>query len=137
MTKMEIILLVIGVALLVIVGYTVPLLIQLRKTAADTAETMAGINQRLPLIMKNLEEITTHANRVANTFDGQVDDLAMTVEKINSAMNFYLEKELFFRQQVSIPVANTFRTYGAVLKGVRVFFDSLKTGARSGGAPQK
>ena len=131
MTKIEIILLIICVALLVVVGYAVPWLIQMRKTAARAADTLGSINQRLPAIMTNLEEITTNMNRVAKTAGRQVEDLALTVEKINGVMNFYLEKELVFRQRVSIPIANTFRTYGAVIKGVLVFLDSLKTGSKS------
>jgi hypothetical protein len=134
MTKMEIILLVVSVAFIVIAGYAVSLLIQIRKTAKCAEETLGDINQRLPVIMKNLEEISANVNLVMNTAGKQVDNLAQTADKINSAMNFYLEKELIFREQISIPVANTFRTYGALIKGVRVFLDSLKTGAPSGSA---
>ena len=131
MTKIEIILLIICVALLVVVGYAVPLLIQIRKTAERAAQTLGAVNQRLPAIMTNLEEITTNVNRVAQTAGRQVEDFALTLDKINGVMNFYLEKELVFRQRVSIPVAHAFRTYGAVIKGALVFLDSLKTGSKS------
>jgi methyl-accepting chemotaxis protein len=128
---MEIILLVVSVAFLVIAGYAVPLLIQIRKTATSAAETLDSINQRLPVIIKNLEEITTNMNRVTNTVERQVDDLAMTLGKINGIINFYLEKEEFFRQEVGIPVEKAFRTSSAFIKGIRAFFDSLKTGSSS------
>jgi len=126
MTKMEIILLFIGVAFLAIAVYAVPLLIQIKKTAAKAEETLCSINQSLPAVMKNLEEISARTNRIANTVERETEDLALTVEKINAAMNFYLDGEQIFREQVAVPFANAFRTYGAVIKGVRVFLDSLK-----------
>lgn len=132
MTNMEMILLIVSLAFLVIAGYAAWALIQIKKTTLSVAETLGSINQRLPVIMKNMEEITTKINNVTNTVERQVDDLALTFDKINSAMNFYLGKELFFRQQVGIPVANAFRTYGAFVKGIRVFLDYLKTGSPSG-----
>ncbi len=129
MNKIEIILLIICVALLVIVGYLVPLLIQIRKTATRASETLGSINQRLPVIMTNLEEITTNMNGISKTVGRQVDELALTVDRINGVMKFYLGKELFFREQFSIPLMNVFRSYGAVIKGIRVFLDYLKPGS--------
>jgi uncharacterized protein YoxC len=126
MTILEIVMLLICLAFLAIAAYTVPLLVQIRKTAARAEETLCGINQKLPLIVQNLEEITANMNKVAARAGQQVDDLSLTVEKINSAVNFYLEKELYFRQQVSIPIADTFRNYGALVKGIRAFVDTLK-----------
>ena len=132
MNKIEIILLIICVVQLVIVGYLVPLMIQIRKTAARASETFDSINLRLPVIMTNLEEITTNMSSISRTAGRQVDDLALTVDRINGVMKFYLEKELFFREQVSIPLLTAFRSYGAVIKGIRVFLDYLKTGSSSG-----
>jgi hypothetical protein len=101
-------------------------LIQIKKTAAKAEETLCSINQSLPAVMKNLEEITARTNRIAGTVEREMDDLVLTVEKINTAMNFYLDREQIFREQVAVPFTNAFRTYGAVIKGVRVFLDSLK-----------
>jgi uncharacterized protein YoxC len=126
MTKMEIILLVIGVAFLALACYAVPLLIQIKKTAAKAEETLCSINQSLPAVMKNLEEITARTNRVAGAVERQTEDIVLTVEKINSSMNFYLDREKVFREQVALPFANAFWKYGAVIKGVRAFWDSLK-----------
>ncbi|MHB8090386.1 MAG: DUF948 domain-containing protein [Syntrophales bacterium] len=132
MTNMEMILLIVSLAFFVIAGYAVWTLIQIRKTSLSVAETLDSVNQSLPVIMKNLEEITTRMNKVTNTVERRVDDFSSTFEKINGAMNFYLGKEQLFRQQVGIPVANVFRTYGAVVKGISVFLDYLKTGSPSG-----
>ncbi|MBW6486770.1 MAG: DUF948 domain-containing protein [Syntrophobacterales bacterium] len=132
MTNMEIILLIVSLAFFVIAGYAVWALIQIRKTSLSVAKTLDSVNQSLPVIMKNLEEITTRMNKVTNTVERRVDDFSSTFEKINGAMSFYLGKEQLFRQQVGIPVANVFRTYGAVVKGISVFLDYLKTGLPSG-----
>ncbi len=125
------ILLVASIALVVVLVYAVFLLVQIRRTTKSLAETIDSLNQRLPLILKNLEEITTNALQVTNTVEKQVENLAMTMERINGSVNFYLEKEELFRRQVGIPVANAFRTYSAFIKGIRVFLDSLKSGSSS------
>jgi len=132
MNKMEIILLIICVALLVIVGYLVPLLIQIKKTATRAAETFDSINLRLPAIMTNLEEITTNMSSISRTAGRQVDEFALNVDRINGVMKFYLEKELFLREQVTIPLVTAFRSYGAFIKGIRVFLDYMKTGSSPG-----
>jgi uncharacterized protein YoxC len=127
----EIILFVVSIALLVFLGYAIFSLVQIRRTAKGLAETIEGLNQRLPLIVKNLEEITSNTLQATNAVKKQVDDLSTTVARINGAMNYYLEKEEIFRQQVGIPVADAFHTTSAVVKGIRAFLDSWKSGASS------
>ena len=127
----EIILFVVSIALLVFLGYAVFSLVQIRRTAKDLAETIEGLNQRLPFILKNLEEITSNTLQATNAVKKQVDDLSTTVARINGTMNYYLEKEEIFRRQVGIPVADAFRTTSAVVKGIRAFLDSWKSEASS------
>jgi hypothetical protein len=51
------ILILLSVVFLLIAGLCVPFLIQILRTAREMALTLRLFNQRLPLIMKNLEEI--------------------------------------------------------------------------------
>jgi uncharacterized protein YoxC len=130
----KILFVVIGIVLLVVLVYAVFLLVQIRRTVRSLTETIDNLNQRLPVILKNLEEITTNTVQVTGAVQKQVDDLVMTVERINSSVNFYLEKEEFFRQEVGIPVEKTFRAYSGLVKGFRAFFDSLKSGSSPAGS---
>jgi len=107
------------------------LLVQISRTTKSLRKTIDSLNQRLPLILKNLEEIMTNALQVTNTVEKQGDNLAMTMKRINGNVNFYLEKEELFCRQVGIPVVNTFRIYSAFIEGIKVFLDSLKSGSSS------
>jgi uncharacterized protein YoxC len=124
----KILFIVIGMALLVLLAYAVFLLVHIRHAVEGLTQTIDHLNRRLPVILKNIEEITTNAVQTTGAVQKQVDDLALTVKRINGSVNFYLEKEEIFRQEIGIPVEKTFRTYSAFAKGIRAFLDALKTG---------
>ncbi len=125
----DIILLIVGIALVVFLGYGVYTLVQIKTTARTLACTIGELNQRLPTILKNLEEITANTVQVTDAVKRQVDDLSLTVAKIDDAVTFYLDKERIFRREVSVPVADAFRPYLGVIKGIRAFLDSWRSSA--------
>jgi len=126
MTKMEIILIILSVAfLLLFAGFFIPLLIQIRQTAKDLAETLQHLNQGLPLIIKNVEEITTNINRTTTTVHRQVAELSLTLKRIQGIVGVFLGLEEVFRRRMKSPFSHTFRTSMAVARGVRVFVDYL------------
>ena len=123
MTKTEIILIILSVVfLLLFAGYFIPLLIQIRRTAKVMAETLQHLNQGLPLILNNLEEITTNVNRTTTTVHRQVAELSLTVRRIQGVVGVFLELEEVLRRRVS---SRTFRTSLAVARGTRAFIECL------------
>jgi uncharacterized protein YoxC len=127
MTKMEIILIILSVVFLMLfAGFLIPVLIQIRRTAKDMAETLQHLNQGLPVIMKNLEEITTNINRTSTTVHRQVAELSLTLRRIQGTVGVFLGLEEVLRRRVS---SRTFRTYLAVVKGVRAFVGGLTDGS--------
>jgi uncharacterized protein YoxC len=127
MTKMEIILIILSVVFLMLfAGFLIPVLIQIRRTAKDMAETLQHLNQGLPMIMKNLEEITTNINRTSTTVHRQVAELSLTLRRIQGTVGVFLGLEEVLRRRVS---SRTFRTYLAVVKGVRAFVGGLTDGS--------
>jgi uncharacterized protein YoxC len=125
MTKMEIILILLSVVFLLFAGLCVPFLIQILRTAREMALTLQLLNQRLPLIVKNLEEITTNINRTTTTVHRQVAELSLTLRRVQGIVGVFLGLEEVLRRRVSFPFSRTFRTSLAVARGVRVFIDCL------------
>lgn len=126
------ILIILSVAFLLFAGLCVPFLIQILRTAREMAMTLQLLNQRLPLIMKNLEEITTNINRTSTTVHRQVAEISLTLNRIQGIVGIFLGLEEVLRRRMSFPFARTFRIFMAVGKGVRVFIDYLTGGSSEG-----
>lgn len=119
------ILILLSVVFLLIAGLCIPFLIQILRTAREMALTLRLFNQRLPLIMKNLEEITTNINQTSTTVHRQVAEISLTLRRIQGIVGVFLGLEEVLRRRMSFPFARTLRTSMAVGRGVRVFIDCL------------
>ena len=117
------ILILLSVAFLLFAGLCVPFLIQILRTAREMAMTLQLLNQRLPLIMKNLEEITININRTSTTVHRQVAEISLTLNRIQGIVGVIFGLEEVLRRRMSFPLARTLRTSMAVGRGVRVFLN--------------
>ncbi len=118
-------LILLSVAFLIFAGLCVPFLIQILRTAREMAFTLQLLNQRLPLIMKNLEEMTTNLNQTSITVHRQVEEISMTVRRIQGIIGIFLGVEEVLRRRMSFPLARTLRTSMAIGRGVQVFVNGL------------
>lgn len=125
MEKLEIIMVISIIAFLLFAGLCIPFLLQILRTAKSMDLTLRIFNQNLPMIMKNLEEITTSVNLTATVVHRQVDDLSLTVRKIQGTLSLVVGVEEILRRSLYLPFAQKVRTFVAVAKGVRIFFDYL------------
>ncbi|MFH2076378.1 MAG: DUF948 domain-containing protein [Pseudomonadota bacterium] len=125
MEKLEVILIVLSIAFLLFAGFSIPFLLQIWRTAKSMDLTLRMFNQNLPGIMKNLEEITTNVNRTTTTVHRQVEELSLTVRKIQGTLSLVVGMEEILRKRIGLPFARTLRISLAVARGVRVFADYL------------
>jgi len=125
MTKMEIMLIILSVAFLLFAGFFIPVLLQIRQTAKTAAETLQHLNQALPPIMKNLEEITTNVNLTTTTVHRRVAELSLTLQRIQGMVGVFLTLEEILRRRASSPISKTFRTSMAIARGMQVFIKCL------------
>jgi len=126
------ILILLSVAFLLFAGLCVPFLFQILRTAREMALTLHLLNQRLPLIMRNLEEITTNINLTSTTVQRQVTEISLTLRRVQGIVGVFLGLEEALRRRMSFPIARTLRTSMAVGRGVRVFVDCLTGGSPEG-----
>ena len=124
----EIMLIILGVVLLAIAGFLIPVLIQIKRTAKNLNETLLQINGGLPLIIRNIQEITTNVNQATTAVNVQVAELSLTLRRIQAVIGVALGLEEAIRHRVASPFSRTIRTSLALVRGIRVFVECLTGG---------
>jgi len=136
MTTTEIILIIVSVAFLLFIGFFIPVLLQLWKTAKGMNETLHLLNQGLPPIIKNLEEITTNVNRTTTAVNRQVAELSLMLGKIQGVVGVIVGLEEVIRRRVGFPFARRVTTCLSVARGVGAFVNALVSRRAAEDQPQ-
>ena len=131
-TFLNVILIILSAAFLLFAGFTIPFLLQIWQTAKGMSTALHVLNESLPSIMKNLEEITTKINRTTTTVNRQVEDFSLVAEKIRGTLTLLVGLEEIVRRGIHLPFGSALRNSVAVSKGVRIFLHTL-LGERSEG----
>jgi len=124
---LEISVVVLSVVFLLMVALFIPFLIQIWHTAKSITITLHMLNQSLPGILKNLEEITTSINKATYTVNNQIESLAHVVGRIRGTVEIFLDLEQELRAGLISPFFRTMRTVSAVLKGTRAFLEVFRS----------
>lgn len=122
---METVLVLMGIAVLLFVGMSIPCVVQVWRTAKEMAIAFRTINGHLPVIMKNLEEMTIGVKRTAAEVHREFEELSLLTKKMKGLLVLLVGIEEIIRRKVSLPYAPALRTGIAVSKGVRAFFSRL------------
>ena len=119
-----------SVVFLVLAAISIPFFIEIWRTTKGISETLRMLNESLPGILRNLEEITTNINRATYTVNNQIENLTPVVRRIQTALEMILDFERVVRAGLRLPFFKTLNTVTAVFKGARVFFDVLRSAPR-------
>ncbi|PKN88781.1 MAG: hypothetical protein CVU51_03425 [Deltaproteobacteria bacterium HGW-Deltaproteobacteria-1] len=123
---LEIGLIIIGIAVLLLVLFFIPVLLKLRQAVNDINITLQTLNERLPLILKNMEEISTNINQSTTAINGEVQRFAFTAQRLHTVMN-----EVVGGIEAVSPLALKYQVYRKatwiipVIKGVSAFIRVL------------
>ncbi len=82
MTVVEIAAIVIAIAFVVLVGYLVPVLIQLRKTVAESEQLLAHMNADMPPLVADLRSMSQNLNDLADQARGGVEHAAVLLHAV-------------------------------------------------------
>ena len=83
MTIVEMAAIVIAVAFAVLVGYLVPVLIQVRKTVAESEQLLANMNADMPPLIAELRVMSQSLNDLANEARGGVEHAAVLLHAVD------------------------------------------------------
>ena len=119
---LEIGIFILSIAFLLLALFSIPSLLQLRKTAEAIADTLKTLNQNLPAILRNLEEMTTQLNQTTLTVHRQIDGFSYHMKRLQHTLGFFADMvQILQGTIIKFPFLNTFTNLTAVIKGFRVF----------------
>lgn len=82
MNAVEIATILIAVAFAVLVGYLVPLLIQVRKTVAESEQLLSKMNTDMPVLVSELRAMSQNLNDLAEQARGGVEHAAVLLHAV-------------------------------------------------------
>jgi uncharacterized protein YoxC len=131
---LEIFLIISGIAIILLLIFCVPVLIQIWRTTRDVAVTLETLNQDLPMILKNLEEITANINNSTAAVNREVQNITDTIGRFQSVIkNVVNNIENIAPKTMKLPVFQTVKNVVAVARGVRAFLEVFFSKPRAKG----
>jgi uncharacterized protein YoxC len=112
---------IISIVFLLLVVFSIPFLLQIWRSAKGITATLHMVNENLPGILKNLEEISTNINKATYTVNEQIEGLAVYTGRIQGILSIITDMDNFLRASMRLPIFKTIRNVAAVVTGVRVF----------------
>lgn len=128
---LEISVAILSIVFLLIAVLSIPFLLQIWRTAKGITTTLNMLNESLPGILKNLEEITANINKATHTVNEQIEGLSLVARRIQGLMSIVLDVENILRAAVRLPVFKTLRNALAVATGVKAFMKVFFSSRRS------
>lgn len=112
--------------LIVLVIVCIPILLKYWRLTKDITLTLQNLNQSLPLILKNLEEITTNVNNSTATLNEKIQNMASASNRSHSLINDIINNLGFLvPMAMRFPAFRVIRNVVAITKGAQVFMDVL------------
>jgi len=84
---LEIGLIILAIALLLLVLFCIPVLLKLQRVTSELTVTVQTLNERLPTILKNMEEISTNINHSTTAINGEVQRFAFIAQRLHTVVN--------------------------------------------------
>jgi uncharacterized protein YoxC len=122
----EISLVIIGIAFLVLVIFAVPTLRQLRHTAKSVENTTNSLNQKLPEILENIQNVSLNVSETTGGIRTQIDNISGIVNAVQSLINSITNFEKSFRREIEHPIMEFVHTLNALVKGARTFVETWR-----------
>lgn len=112
--------------LILLVIFCIPIIIQIWRISKDISITLQNLNQSLPLILKNLEEITTNVNSSTSVINKKIQNFARVSNQSSLLLSDIINNLQYFAPlALKLPVFRIIRNAVAVAKGMRVFVEVL------------
>ena len=119
-------LLILIIIVILLIIFCIPILLQLWRVLKDVRMTLETLNQSLPAILKNMEEITTNVNSSTAALNRRIQNFSNTAGRSQFIISDIIDNIQFFAPiAMKLPIFKTIRNIAAVVKGIRVFINVL------------
>jgi hypothetical protein len=123
---LEIGLVILVIILILLVIFCIPILLQIWRILKDVRMTLTTLNQSLPAILKNMEEITINVNSSTAILNRRIQNFSNTAERSQLIISDIIDNiQCFAPIAMKLPIFQTIKKVAAVIKGIRVFIDVL------------
>ena len=124
--NLEIGLVILVIILILLLFFCIPILLQIWHILKDARITLETLNQSLPTILKNMEEITANVNSSTAALNRKIQNFSNVASRSQLIINDIIDNiQCFVPIVMKLPIFQTIRNIAAVVKGVRVFIDVL------------
>jgi uncharacterized protein YoxC len=121
---LEIVLVILGIAFLLLVVFCIPVLVQLSRTARDITITLETLNKSLPLLLKNMEDITTNINNSTAVINREIENFSRTADRIHFVISDIVDDiQSITPLAIKSSLFQKLKNVIAIVKGIRVFAD--------------
>jgi uncharacterized protein YoxC len=123
---LEIGLIILVIILILLIIFCIPILLQIWRVSKDLTITLQTMNQSLPVILKNMEEITANVNNSTSVINKKIQNSSDTINRSGLIMNDVIDNIQYFAPlAMRLPVFSSFKNIIAIVKGISVFIDVL------------
>jgi uncharacterized protein YoxC len=124
--NLEISLVILVIIFILLVIFCIPILLQIWRTSKDLTVTLQTLNQSLPMILKNIEEITTNVNSSTAILNRTIQNFSNTADRSQLIVSDIIDYiQCIAPIAMKLPIFQSMRNIAAVIKGIRVFIDVL------------
>jgi uncharacterized protein YoxC len=123
---LEIGLIILVIILVLLIIFCIPILLQIWRVSKDLTITLQTMNQSLPVILKNMEEITANVNNSTSLINKRIQNSSDTTNRSRLIINDVIDNIQYFAPlAMRLPVFSSFKNIIAIVKGISVFMDVL------------
>ena len=135
MTIIEFVSGLVAVAFAVLVGYLVPVLIEMRKTVAESQQVFVKMNQDLPPLIAELRTMSQNVNELAEQTRGGVEHAAVLLHAMGEVGESVQQVHNVVRGSSGTLLTNVASVVAGVKAATRVMKDRLQKegGSHNGG----
>lgn len=112
---------VVSLAVVVLIIFMIPAVIQFRHSARSLEETSNQLNQKTTPVLENLEAITANINQITASGRDQMEALSEVVSEVKLLVDDVANFQKNLQNKIEDPVIETLTTISAVTKAIRVF----------------
>jgi uncharacterized protein YoxC len=113
--------LIICLTVLLLVVFLIPTVIQLRRSAKEIEKVTGHLNQQLPEILENVNNITSNLNSILSSGRQQAARLGEATNNIKLMVDDIVGFEKKVKTQIEHPLLETLITLTAITKAIRTF----------------
>lgn len=124
--NLQIALFILVIILIILIIFCIPVIWQIYRVSKDLSVTLQTLNQSLPLIMKNMEEITTNVNSSTDLINKKIQNFASSSNRTGLLMSDIFNNIQYLAPlALKLPIFRIIKKAVAVAKGLRVFVEVL------------